>query len=154
MNFFIVVKRDDGGLDVITPPLDGTILPGVTRASVLSLLAAHPTSTSLPELSNALRIHIYERTLTMSELYAYHSSGRLLEAFCVGTAVVVTAVARIGWSGKESELEGRGDVVLPEYRTRAGDVRPMGAVASALYERLVDVQHGRVEWQGWSVLCE
>lgn len=143
------------GLDIITPPLDGTILPGITRASVLSLLAAHPTSTSLPELSNALKIHLHERPISMPELYAYSSTGRLLEAFCAGTAVVVTAVARIGWSGKGGE-EGLGDVVLPEYRDKrgGGEPRPMGPVASALYERLVDVQHGRVEWQGWSVLCE
>lgn len=139
------------GLDIITPPLDGTILPGVTRASVLSLLAAHPNSTSLPELSNALKLHIHERPITMSELYSLSSTGKLLEAFCVGTAVVVTSISRIGWSGEEHEA--LGDVVLPEYKGRGGEKKAMGPVASALYERLVDIQHGRVEWQGWSVVC-
>ena len=64
----------------------------------------------------------------------------LLEAFCVGTAVVVTAVARIGWHDQ--------DLVLPEY---GGDY--IGPIAHALDERIVDIQEGRVEWKGWSVPC-
>ncbi|TFY78302.1 hypothetical protein EWM64_g5710 [Hericium alpestre] len=140
MNFFVVVKRDDGDLDVVTPPLDGTILPGVTRDSVLSLLAAHPAATSLPNLSNKMRLHTHERTITMSELVAWHQSGKLLECFVVGTAVVVTSVSRIGWEDK--------DIVLPEYKGA------MGPVTSALHQRLVDIQEGRIEWQGWSVPCQ
>ncbi|KAI0055926.1 branched-chain amino acid aminotransferase II [Artomyces pyxidatus] len=141
MNFFVVLKRDDGDLDIVTPPLDGTILPGVTRASVLSLLAAHPVATSLPNLSNGVRLHTHERAITMSELVGWHAGGRLLEVFCVGTAVVVTAVSRIGWEERE--------IALPEYGGKG-----IGPVARALWERLVDIQEGRVEWQGWSVPCE
>lgn len=51
MNFFAVVERDDGGLDVITPPLDGTILPGVTRASILELCEKFNTQPSLKQFA-------------------------------------------------------------------------------------------------------
>jgi len=140
MNIFAVFKRPDGALDVVTPSLDGTILPGVTRASTLELLAAHGTETSLPHLSNKLRLHAVERTIRMPELVAAQAAGTLLEVFCVGTAAVVTAVARIGWQGK--------DIDLPEY---SGNYT--GPVAHALHERIVDIQEGKVEWKGWSVLC-
>ncbi|KAI0042133.1 branched-chain amino acid aminotransferase II [Auriscalpium vulgare] len=141
MNFFIALKREDGHLDIVTPPLDGTILPGVTRASVLSLLNAHPSATSLPHLSNSLRLYTHERPITMPELVAWSASGQLVEAFCVGTAVVVNAISRIGWEER--------DIVLPSY---GGD--HIGPVVRALWERLVDIQEGRVEWEGWSVTCE
>ena len=37
MNFFVYWKNEDGDDELITPPLDGTILPGVTRDSILTL---------------------------------------------------------------------------------------------------------------------
>lgn len=37
MNMFFLVKLDDGSIQLITPPLNGTILPGITRMSVLEL---------------------------------------------------------------------------------------------------------------------
>jgi len=37
MNFFAYWKNEDGELELVTPPLDGTILPGVTRDSILTL---------------------------------------------------------------------------------------------------------------------
>jgi len=38
MNFFVFWKNEDGEDELITPPLDGTILPGITRASILELM--------------------------------------------------------------------------------------------------------------------
>ncbi|TBU38847.1 branched-chain amino acid aminotransferase II [Dichomitus squalens] len=139
MNFFVVVRRDDGDLDVITPPLDGTILPGITRASTLDLIRAHPSRTTLPGLSPETLLHAVERELTISQLAAWAEEGRLLEAFTVGTAVVVAAVGRIGHDGK--------DIVLPAHEGA------LGAVARALYERITDIQEGRFEWENWSVPC-
>ena len=127
MNVFAVFERPDGGkrlsyllpgcsvrmfgarncsyispvalaeLDVVTPPLDGTILPGVTRASVLALLSYHPLTTALPPLPADMRIPTAERVLTLSELFAASDAGTLREVFCVGTAAVVILAARIGW---------------------------------------------------------
>lgn len=127
-------------MDVITPPLDGTILPGITRASCLSLAAAHPFQTSLPALSHGLRLHTHERRLTMRDLAAWGAQGRLREAFGVGTAVIVAPIGRIGFEGR--------DLVLPEHKGG------LGPIARALWERIVDIQEGRVEWEGWSVRCE
>jgi branched-chain amino acid aminotransferase len=169
MNVFAVFERPDGGkrlccprevhglahspaeLDVVTPPLDGTILPGVTRASVLALLSHHPPTAALPLLPADVRIHTEERTLTMSELFAASAAGTLREVFCVGTAAVVIPTARIGWqrpcpgenTGREMEVV---DIVLPS----AGG---SGSFAQALWQRLVDIQEGRIEWEGWGVPC-
>ena len=140
MNFFVVLKRDDGALDVVTPPLDGTILPGITRASILELVAAHPSRTTLPGLPPAVVLHACERSMTMAELFAWEAEGRLLEAFSVGTAAVVAAVGRIGYEGR--------DIVLPEHEGA------LGPVGRGLYDRLTAIQDGKFEWEEWAVLCE
>ena len=127
-------------VDVMTPPLDGTILPGITRSSCLSLAAAHPSQTSLPNLPNSLKLHTHEVPITMSDLALWSSEDRLLEAFGVGTAVIVAPVGRIGFEGH--------DIILPTYKSG------LGPVGKALWERLVDIQEGMVEWEGWSVVCE
>ncbi|KAI5120861.1 hypothetical protein M0805_008234 [Coniferiporia weirii] len=136
MNFFVVIKREDGELDLITPPLDGTILPGVTRASVLALVGAHSAQTPLPGLSPTLRFHTQERVITMHELKELSAKGVLLEAFSVGTAAIVASVDRIGYD--------EGDIVLPEQ----------SPVADSLLDRIEAIQEGRFEWEGWSVKCE
>ena len=176
MNVFAVFERPDGGkspsllspggatfgartclfiafaeLDVVTPPLDGTILPGVTRASVLALLSHRPLTAALPLLPPDVRIHTTERALTMSELFAASAAGTLREIFCVGTAAAVIPATRIGWqrvppganAGAETELV---DIVLPP----AGG---SGSLAQIIWQRLVDIQEGRVEWEGWGLSC-
>ena len=146
-------------LDIVTPPLDGTILPGVTRASVLSLLSHHPHTAALPNLPQTLTLHTSERALTMSELFAASASGTLREVFCVGTAAVVIPAARIGWQRSSSSSSSTdGDAESAEAKAAVQDiVLPVvggeGSVAHALWERLVDIQEGRVEWDGWGVPC-
>lgn len=124
----------------MTPPLDGTILPGVTRSSCIALVEAHTSGrTVLPGLAPSLRLHVHERALTMPELAAWSAEGRLLEAFGVGTAVIVAPVGRIGFQGK--------DLVLP---SQEGIMQP---VARALFERIGDIQTGKYEWEDWSFVC-
>ncbi|KAI0256966.1 hypothetical protein BJV78DRAFT_1307930, partial [Lactifluus subvellereus] len=60
-------------LNIVTSPLDGTILPGVMRPSVLSLLSHHLHTTALPELPTHTRIHTAGRTLTTSDVRAFRS---------------------------------------------------------------------------------
>lgn len=76
----------------------------------------------------------------MSDLAGWSAEGKLLEAFGVGTAVVVAPVGKIGYKGK--------DIVLPGHKGI------YGPVSRALWERIVDIQEGRMEWDGWSVPCE
>ncbi|KAG1849325.1 aminotransferase [Suillus tomentosus] len=133
MNFFVVVKRDDeDGVDLITAPLDGTILPGVTRASCLALAGD-------PEFHKeiSMRLHPQEMVYTMRDLAKWSSEGKLLEALAIGTAAIVGHCDRIGYEGK--------DIVIP------GD--GMGPVGTAIRKKILDIQEGRTEWKGWGVVC-
>ncbi|KAJ7585679.1 aminotransferase [Mycena floridula] len=140
MNFFAVVQRDDGDLDIITPPLNGTILPGITRESCIELLNGHNSGTlTLPNIDPSKKLHVHETEVTMTALQSYSTQGKLLEVFGVGTAVIVAPVGKIGFQGK--------DLVFPEHQ------KAYGAVAQALWDRLVAIQEGATEWDGWSVPC-
>ncbi|KAF8055623.1 aminotransferase [Lyophyllum atratum] len=140
MNFFAVVRRDDGDLDIVTPLLDGTILPGITRLSCIALLEAHTAGkTVLPGIPETRRLHTAERPITMTELVAWSEEGKLVEAFGVGTAVAVAPIGKIGYEGK--------DLVCP---SEAG----LGEVGRALLERVLGIQTGRVDWEDWSQTCD
>lgn len=157
MNFFAVLKRDDGGesalgyiflylrlgadLDVVTPPTDGTILPGVTRDSCIALVKAHGADMALPGLQPSVKLHLHERAITLTELTTCADEGRLLEVFTVGTAVVVASVGRIGCEGKK-------EITLPQHDGM------FGPVARALYDKITAIQEGRDRYQDWSVVCE
>ncbi|EMD32033.1 hypothetical protein CERSUDRAFT_99734 [Gelatoporia subvermispora B] len=140
MNIFAVVKRDDGEYDVITPPLDGTILPGITRQSAIELVSAHPVRTILPGLDDSIRLHLHEQDITMTQLKAWFTEGRLTEIFVTGTAALVGHIGRIGFKGE--------DIMLTRHEGGGGPV------ARALYESITAIQEGREVWEDWSVLCE
>ena len=95
MNFFAAVRDKDTGKKVLmTAPLDGTILEGVIRDSVLDLARER----LVPE-----GWEVQERKFTMPELAAAADDGRLIEAFGTGTAAVVSPVRRIAWRGRTVE---------------------------------------------------
>src|SRR5216684_5257876 len=75
----------------ITPALSGTILPGVTRDSVLTLL-------------REMKINLEERPVSLDEVLAAHSNATLLEAFGIGTAAIIAPIAAIGHHGKDHEI--------------------------------------------------
>lgn len=90
MNFFAVLRDGAGKKELVTPPLDGTILNGITRDSVLTLARER----LVPEGWT-----VSERFCTMPELATAAEEGRLVEAFGVGTAAVVSPIRSIGWNG-------------------------------------------------------
>jgi branched-chain amino acid aminotransferase len=92
MNVFFVV-----GDAVVTPALGGTILPGITRDSVVTLLR-----------DGGARVE--ERPIAIDELVAAHERGELREAFGTGTAATVTHLGRIRHRGR--------DLVLPPVASR------------------------------------
>ncbi|KAI0697146.1 aminotransferase [Cytidiella melzeri] len=139
MNFFAVFLRDDGDWDIITPPVDGTILPGVTRDSCIELTKAHGSDVVLHGLSPSIKLHVQERVVTLSEIAEVSTAGKLLEIFVVGTAVVVASVERIGAEGKK-------DIVLERHEGS------LGPVARGLYEKITGIQEGRDQYRGWSVV--
>lgn len=116
MNIFF--SYDDGTL--VTPPL-GTILPGITRDSVMTL-------------ARESGITVLEQPISFEDWRADAQSGRLREVFACGTAAAVTPIGRI--------RSDEGELVI-------GD-GGMGPVTTALRGALVDIQRGRVpDTHGW-----
>ena len=92
MNFFVVLRDPStGAKELVTPPLDGTILPGVTRDSVLGLARERLVPKGWK---------ISERHMTMKELADKADRGDLVEAFGSGTAAVVSPIRNIDWRGR------------------------------------------------------
>jgi branched-chain amino acid aminotransferase len=83
MNVFFVM---DG--KVVTPPLTGSILPGVTRESVIEIL-------------NDWKIPVAEESITIDDVVAQCQSGQLTECFGTGTAAIIAPVGRLGYQGKK-----------------------------------------------------
>lgn len=116
MNVFFVV-----GDEVITPPLSGTILAGVTRDSVIALL-------------RAMGIRVREEPIAMYDLLRYRDSGMLRESFGTGTAVTVSHIGRIRYRTETIEL--------PPVAERT--------VGPAVRENLLAVMTGRApDPHGW-----
>lgn len=91
MNMFVVFTREDGSTELITPPLDGMILPGVTRDSVLTLAREHISGVKrLPGLTENLIVS--ERPVTMKEVKAAGEAGRLVELFGAGVFITLTSL--------------------------------------------------------------
>ncbi|KAJ7071270.1 branched-chain amino acid aminotransferase II [Mycena amicta] len=138
MNMFVVFKTKEGALELVTPPLDGMILPGVTRDSVLALAREHISGVKrLPELTENLVVS--ERTVTMKEVKEASREGRLVEMFGAGTAAVISPVDRIGYMGE--------DVHIPTGEDG------MGPVSRPIWAELVGRQWGTIP-SDWSVLVE
>ena len=94
MNCFIVLKDKNGQVELLTPPLtDGTILPGVTRDSILQL------SSQIKGVD-----YVTERKITMKELLQAHSEGRILEMFGSGTAAIVSPIKCVHFQGRDYEI--------------------------------------------------
>lgn len=93
MNFFLAIKdATTGKPTLITAPLDGTILEGVTRNSVLALARERLVPKGWD---------VREEKLTMSQMAEAADQGRLMEAFGAGTAAVVSPVRMVQWRGRE-----------------------------------------------------
>lgn len=82
MNIFFVI---DG--EVITPQLSGSILPGITRDSIL-------------QLARHWNLPVSERRVTIDEILAAHTDGRLTEIFGSGTAAVISPVGELAYGDR------------------------------------------------------
>ncbi|CAM5470057.1 Branched-chain-amino-acid aminotransferase OS=Afipia felis OX=1035 GN=ilvE PE=3 SV=1 [Afipia felis] len=109
MNIFFVF--DDGSLS--TPPL-GTILPGITRDSILTLARESGTT-------------VREEAYTIEQWRADAASGRLKEAFACGTAAVISPIGKVCSANGDFTINGGA----------------AGPVAMGLRKQLVDIQYGR-----------
>merc|ERR1719263_601453 len=127
MNQFFVWKNKAGVKEVITAPLDGVILAGVTRDSILSMLREEG------------EYKVIERNYTLTEVIEAINEDRLLEAFGSGTAAIVSPVKGIIFNGKEYKI--------PLDRDNAKE--QSGKLTRHLFHRLLRIQYGE-EYHQWS----
>lgn len=111
MNIAFVYEGDH----IVTPSLTGSILPGITRDSLLKLA---------PDLG----FTIAEARIEVDQMVHDIKSGRITEVFGMGTAAVVAPVGKLGYKGE--------DYIVNNYEA--------GPVAQKLYKSLTDIQYGRV----------
>jgi branched-chain amino acid aminotransferase len=89
---------------VVTPPLDGSFLAGITRDSVLRLL-------------RRWKVPVEERPVTMAEVAEAYDNGQLKEVFGTGTAAVISPVSELTWGKRSLKLaEQRGEVAERAFR--------------------------------------
>ena len=112
------------GDEVITPPLAGTILAGVTRDSALTLL-------------RSWGVRVSERAITIDEVVAAADNGTLREVWATGTAAVISPVGELAYKGRR--------LVVNEGR--------IGDLAQKLYDTIVAMQYGAApDPHGWTVV--
>jgi branched-chain amino acid aminotransferase len=111
MNIFFVINGE-----LITPMLTGSILPGITRDTVIAL-------------AKMWDIKVTERKISIDEVLDAHNSGKLEEIFGSGTAAVISPVGEIKY----------GDTVITVGN---GKVGPM---ANKFYKTISDIQYGNTE---------
>ena len=117
-NAFFVI-----GDEVITAPLDGTILPGITRDSVIAILKKKG-------------IKVSERKLAIDEVVQAYKDGNFKEMFASGTAAVISPVGELCYKGES--------IIIND--------REIGPIAQELYDTIYGIQTGTVaDEMGWTV---
>ncbi len=111
MNIFFVIRGE-----LVTPPLTGSILRGVTRDTVLTL-------------AREWKIPVAERPVEIEEVLQCASDGSLTEAFGSGTAAVISPVGAFSHRGRE----------YPVNRNQAGEL------SSRLFDEITGIQYGEIE---------
>lgn len=104
------------GGKVVTPALLGSILPGITRRSVIELLKSH-------------NITVEERVVSIEEIVEGAKDGKLTEIFGTGTAAVVSPVGHFNYAGTEYVVGGG----------------KMGEISRLIYDELTGIQCGKIE---------
>ncbi|MBL4951567.1 branched-chain amino acid aminotransferase [Neobacillus sp. OS1-32] len=111
MNIFFKINGE-----VVTPKLNGSILPGVTRDSVIQLL-------------KHWEVPVREARISIEDIFAAHERGELEEVFGSGTAAVISPVGELNWNGKS--------IVINEQQ--------IGQLSQRIYDAITGIQLGKVE---------
>lgn len=108
--------------EIYTAPIDGTVLPGVTRDSCIALL-------------KEWGYKVHEEHFTIDFLMEAASKGELEEAFGTGTAAVISPVGELNYKGEIA--------IINNFKT--------GELTQRLYDTLTDIQWGKIEDKfGWT----
>ncbi|NLY81932.1 MAG: branched-chain amino acid aminotransferase [Clostridiales bacterium] len=110
-NAFFVI-----GDEVITAPLDGTILPGITRDSVITYLRDND-------------VIVKEKKLSMDELVNAYESGELKEMFATGTAAIISPVGELNYKDRVMIINNN----------------KIGGIAKDLYDTIYGIQTGQLD---------
>jgi branched-chain amino acid aminotransferase len=111
------------GDEVVTPPLSGTILAGVTRDSALTLM-------------REWGLRVAERPVTIDEVAAAARTGTLEEVWGTGTAAVISPVGELAYRGERLVINGG----------------RIGKLTQKLYDTIVGIQYGTApDPRGWTV---
>lgn len=111
MNIFFKINGE-----VVTPSLNGSILPGVTRDSIIQLL-------------KHWNIPVVEKRISIDEIYEAYKEGILEEAFGTGTAAVISPIGELYWQGEKLVIQN-------------GCIGPL---TKELYDTLTGIQYGKLE---------
>ena len=107
---------------VVTPALTGSILRGITRKSAIELLK----SWGAP---------VEERLISVDELFQDAKGGTLEEAWCIGTAAVISPIGELSWNGERYQINGG----------------KIGETSQKLYDQLTGIQWGKLpDPFGWT----
>lgn len=118
MNIFFVI---DG--EVITPELTGSVLPGITRKSVV-------------EICRDKGYKVSERRISIEEIAKAYDDGKLDEVFGTGTAAVISPVGHLKWNDKIMTINDN----------------KIGEISQMLYDTMTGIQWGKLEDKyGWIV---
>lgn len=116
MNIFFKINDE-----LITPALNGSILDGITRRSVLAV-------------ARDWGMKVSERRISIEEVYEAYEQGHLQEVFGSGTAAVISPVGELSWKGR--------NIVINNGET--------GETSQKLFDHILDIQQGRVaDKYGW-----
>jgi len=111
------------GDEIVTPPLSGTILAGVTRGSALTLM-------------RDWGLRVSERPVTIDEVAAAARKGTLEEVWGTGTAAVISPVGELAYKGERLVINGG----------------RIGTLTQKLYDAIVGIQYGTApDTRGWTV---
>ncbi|MBR3941821.1 MAG: branched-chain amino acid aminotransferase [Clostridia bacterium] len=121
MNIFFKINGK-----IVTPMLNGSILPGITRDSVI-------------QVCKSWGLEVEERKVSVDELKEAYENGTLEEVFGTGTAAVISPVGKLRWVDEVMEI-GNGQI---------------GEVSQKLYDTITGIQWGKIEDPfGWSMLID
>ncbi len=116
MNVFFVLKGE-----IVTPELNGSILPGGTRSAVIEAL-------------KSMKLPVVERRITIEELIRAQQEGRLIEAFGTGTAAVISPIGELNYLNEAHHVN-RGET---------------GHLTKKLYDLITGIQYGtQPDTFGW-----
>lgn len=118
MNIFFKINGE-----VVTPELNGSILKGITRMSIIELLGTWG-------------ITVTEKRVSIDELYEAYEAGHVEEVFGTGTAAVISPVGELNYKGKK--------MIVNNHE--------IGELSQKLYDTITGIQTGKIEdTLGWTV---